>query len=54
MQRINAARSKPAAKNTDSGSSARIMALVNDHEKLREEVAETLGDLDALIEELEG
>ena len=30
------------------------MKLVNNHEKLREEVADTLGDLDALIEELEG
>ncbi len=29
------------------------MALVNAHEKLREEVADTLGELDALIEELE-
>lgn len=35
-------------------SSGRVMALVNSHEKLREEVADTLRDLDALIEELEG
>jgi len=34
--------------------SARVMALVNAHEKLREEVADTLGELDTLIEELEG
>lgn len=54
MTRIAAARSEPGAKRSDNASSARIMALVNDHEKLREEVAETLGDLDALIEELDG
>ncbi len=35
-------------------SSGRVMALVNTHEKLREEVSDTLRDLDALIEELEG
>lgn len=38
----------------DTGGSARVMELVNAHEKLREEVAETLTDLDALIGELEG
>ncbi|MEM7779965.1 MAG: hypothetical protein AAF697_06200 [Pseudomonadota bacterium] len=38
----------------DSASSARVMALVNAHEKLREEVAETIGQIDTLIEELEG
>lgn len=41
----------PATKNTDS---ARVMALVNAHEKLREEVADTIGELDSLIEELDG
>lgn len=35
-------------------SSARVMELVNTHEKLREEVADTLRDLDSLIGELEG
>ncbi len=54
MTRMAAARPDPAAKRSDNGSSARIMALVNDHEKLREEVAETLSDLDSLIEELDG
>lgn len=34
--------------------SARVMALVNAHERLREEVADTIGQLDALIEEIEG
>ena len=38
----------------ETGGSARVMELVNAHEKLREEVAETLTDLDALIGELEG
>lgn len=30
------------------------MAMVNSHEKLRDNVAGALSDLDALIEELEG
>lgn len=38
----------------DAGGSARVMELVNRHEKLREEVADSLRDLDALIGELEG
>ena len=33
--------------------SARVTALVDSHEKLREEVADTLRDLDALIADLE-
>ncbi|MGB3469953.1 MAG: hypothetical protein WBA51_03915 [Erythrobacter sp.] len=37
----------------DASSSVRVMTLVNSHEKLREEVADTLRDLDMLIEELE-
>lgn len=62
MARIDAARldMKASAKSSnDSGQSkegpgsARVMALVNAHEKLREEVADTLGELDTLIEELE-
>lgn len=36
-----------------AGGPSRVLALVNAHEKLREEVAETLRDLDALIEDLE-
>ena len=51
LARIAAARPKKGA---DPAASARIMKLVNNHEKLREEVSDTLGDLDALIEELEG
>ena len=38
----------------DQASSARVMELVNRHEKLREEVADSLRDLDALIDDLEG
>ncbi len=53
MERISAAREKQAEKPADPAGSARVMALVNSHEKLREEVADTLGELDALIEELE-
>ncbi|MEM6858688.1 MAG: hypothetical protein AAF559_12520 [Pseudomonadota bacterium] len=38
----------------ESAGSANVTELVNRHEKLREEVAESLRDLDALIEDLEG
>lgn len=38
----------------DTAGSARVMELVNRHEKLREEVADSLRDLDTLIAELEG
>lgn len=41
------------ARDKDQSGSARVMALVNSHEKLREEVADTLGDLDELIADLE-
>lgn len=59
MARIDAARldlksSGKTEEKSDAPGSARIMALVNTHEKLREEVADTLGELDTLIEELEG
>lgn len=63
MARIDEARLdlKSSAQGTDdtdkpseAGGSARVMALVNAHEKLREEVADTLGELDTVIEELEG
>ena len=48
-----AAEPTPDKKDSDN-SSAKVMELVNRHEKLREEVADTLRDLDSLIEELEG
>ena len=60
MARIDAARldmkaseQSPEDTSKDAAGSARVMALVNAHEKLREEVADTLGELDTLIEELE-
>ena len=37
----------------DGAASVRVIALVDAHEKLREEVAETIGQIDSLIEELE-
>ena len=42
------------AANAEPESAARVMELVNAHEKLREEVSDTLRDLDTLIDELEG
>ena len=58
MERMEAARlenSTPQdAAPTDKAGSAKVMALVNAHEKLREEVADTIGQIDALIGELEG
>ncbi len=56
LARIAAARGPdvPAANAESAASSARVVELVNSHEKLREDVAETLRDLDALIGQLEG
>ena len=58
MERIDTARAKneasSSAERPDGQNSERVMALVNAHEKLRDEVADTIGELDALIEELEG
>lgn len=56
MERIDAARSRIEATKGETAASpgsARVMELVNAHERLREEVADTIGELDALIEELE-
>lgn len=61
MERIDTARAEiSTAPDTadqpdanETGGSARVMALVNAHEKLREEVADTIGQIDNLIEELE-
>jgi hypothetical protein len=52
LARIAAARG-PDTPQTGAAASARVVELVNTHEKLREEVAETLRDLDALIGQLE-
>jgi hypothetical protein len=51
LARSAAGQASPAS---DGQGSARVMALVNAHEKLREEVADTIGQIDALIEEIEG
>ncbi len=56
MARIDTARSEIQSRKSepaDNAGSARVMALVNAHEKLREEVAETISEIDALIEDLE-
>ncbi len=55
LARIAAAQdtARPSPPVSPSGS-ARVIGLVNTHERLREEVADTLRDLDALIEQLEG
>ena len=53
LARIAAARPAASGKSGDGAGSARIMKLVNNHEKLREEVAEVLGELDVVIDELE-
>lgn len=54
LARIDAARAAQARSATsdpegEPSGTARVIALVNTHEKLREEVAETLRDLDGLI-----
>lgn len=53
MKRIEDARSDPANAAPAKTDSSRVMALVNSHEKLREEVADTIGEIDALIAEFE-
>lgn len=54
MERIDAARDGVAATGTKAAvGSARVVELVNSHEKLREHVADTLRDLDDLLGKLE-
>ena len=53
IETAHAASTKERSQRGDGQNSARVMSLVNAHEKLREEVADTIGELDALIEELE-
>ncbi len=54
MARINAARDVAEAQGGPSaGGSARVVELVNTHEKLREQVAESLRELDDLISSLD-
>lgn len=52
MARIDAAR-EVAGNGRVPASSARLVGLVNNHEKLREQVAETLRELDDLLTALE-
>ncbi|MBU2588284.1 MAG: hypothetical protein KJ872_09245 [Alphaproteobacteria bacterium] len=54
MQRIDAAREAGARSAATAGAgSARVVELVNSHEKLREHVAESLRELDDLLGKLE-
>jgi len=54
MARIDTAREGLGeAEGKPGSSSARVVELVNVHEKLREQVAESLRELDALLAQLE-
>lgn len=54
MSRIDAARASGAgAEPRPGGGSAKVVELVNVHERLREQVAESLRELDELLEQLE-
>ncbi|MBD2842017.1 hypothetical protein [Erythrobacter rubeus] len=57
LQRIASARSaiseSSGNRGSGDGTNVKILALVNAHEKLREEVAETVSELDAVIADLE-
>ena len=54
MARIDAAREAAAgADGKGGGGSGRVVELVNVHEKLREQVAESLRELDDLLAQLE-
>ena len=54
MARIAAARESAAAQaGQPAGGSTRVVELVNAHEKLREQVADSLRELDDLIGQLE-
>ncbi len=54
MARIDTARDTAAAATAKAaGGSARVVGLVNAHEKLREQVAESLRELDDLLTKLD-
>lgn len=54
MERMDAARETAMAAGAQPvGGSARVVELVNSHERLREQVAESLRELDDLIGKLE-
>ncbi len=54
LTRMDAVREKDlAAQGKSANGSARVVELVNVHEKLREQVAESLSELDDLLAKLE-
>lgn len=53
MERMDAAREGALAAAQPATGSARVVELVNAHEKLREQVSESLRELDDLIGKLE-
>lgn len=54
MARINAVRETAVVGETKAAAgSARVVELVNAHEKLREQVADSLRELDAMLAKLE-
>lgn len=54
MQRIEAVKDSPAHSSAKpAGGSPSVIGLVNSHEKLREQVAETLRELDDVLAKLE-
>lgn len=59
LQRIEAAFARiaaasEAASRGPAAPSAKVIELINTHEKLREDVADTMREIDTLIEQLEG
>ena len=54
LERIEAARHALTAASAKSSGSAKVVELVNAHEKLREQVAESLRELDDVLERLDG
>lgn len=53
LGRLESVRGAGLGDNLSADNSPRLLALVDRHEKLREEVAETLRDLDSLISDIE-
>jgi hypothetical protein len=53
LARIDAARETLSAASGKGGGSAKVVELVNAHEKLREQVAESLRELDDVLASLE-
>lgn len=53
LARIEAARDTQGSASAKSNGSAKVVELVNAHEKLREQVAESLRELDDVLAKLE-